>query len=50
MWDHHSEIQEKQIRKRTYISRLSAEELRVDIYNSNKVYRVIRKNDKYLTV
>lgn len=50
MWDHHSDKKEKQIRKRAYISKFSAEELRSDIYNPNKVYRISRKSDKYLTV
>ena len=50
MWDHHSDKNEKQIRKKAYISRFSPMELRTAIYNTNLVYKVLREDDQHLTV
>ncbi len=50
MWDHHADKNEKQIRKKAYISRFSSMELRTAIYNPNLVYKVLGKDDQHLTV
>ena len=50
MWDHHADKNEKQIRKKAYISWFSSMELRTAIYNPNLVYKILRKDDQHLTV